>query len=151
MTDILRLPGWVTTSIDETDERMVIHATYTKQPDVCQACGLVDAPLYKHGLRDVTILDTPIGKPTRIQAKVQRYRCRECTGLFMPPLEGVDGERRMTLRCVAYISKQCLVDTFQRVSEHLGCDEKTIRNVAATHIEAKDEAFSRVRARAFGS
>lgn len=99
MTDILRLPGWVTTSIDETDERMVIHATYTKQPGVCQACGVVDAQLYKHGLRDVTILDTPIGKPTRIQAKVQRYRCRECTGLFMPPLEGVDGERRMTLRC----------------------------------------------------
>ena len=39
MTDLLRLPGWVTTSIDETDERMIIHATYTKQPDVCQACG----------------------------------------------------------------------------------------------------------------
>ena len=141
MTDILRLPGWVTTSIDETDERMVIHATYTTQPSVCQACGVVNPSLYKHGPRNITILDTPIGKPTRIHATVQRYRCRECTGLFMPTLEGIDGERRMTLRCVAYIGKQCLVDTFQRVSEHLGCDEKTIRNVAATHIEAKDEGY----------
>jgi transposase len=141
MSDILRLPGWVTASIDETDERMVIHATYTMQPEVCQVCGVVDAPLYKHGLRDITFLDTPIGKPTRIQAKVQRYRCRECSGLFMQPLGGIDAERRMTLRCVAYIGKQCLVDTFQRVSEHLGCDEKTIRNVAAAHIEAKDEGY----------
>lgn len=141
MTDILRLPSWVASSVEETEERIVIHATYTKQPEVCHACGVVNAPLYKHGSRETTFLDTPIGKPTRIQAKVQRYRCRECSGLFMQPLEGIDAERRMTLRCVAYIGKQCLVDTFQRVSEHLGCDEKTIRNVAAAHIIAKDEGY----------
>jgi len=141
MTDILRLPGWVPTSIEETDERMLIHAKYTGKPDVCCVCGVVNAPLYKHGQREITFLDTPIGKPTRILAKVQRYRCRECGGLFPQPLEGIDAERRMTLRCAAYIGKQCLVDTFQRVSEHLGCDEKTIRNVAASHIETKDEDY----------
>ena len=141
MTNILQLPGWVPTSIVETDERMTIHAVFTKKPDVCQVCGVIDAPLYKHGQREVTFLDTPIRKPTRIIAKVQRYRCRECSGLFPQPLDGIDAERRMTLRCVAYIGKQCLIDTFQRVSEHLGCDEKTIRNVATDHIEVKDEGY----------
>jgi transposase len=81
MTDILRLPGWTTTSIDETDEGMTIHAVYTGKPDTCQVCGVVDAALYKHGQRETTFLDTPFGKPTRILAKVQRYRCRECGGL----------------------------------------------------------------------
>ena len=141
MTNILQLPGWVPTSIDETDERMTIHAVFGKQPDVCQVCGVINAPLYKHGQREVTFLDTPIRKPTRIVAKVQRYRCRECGGLFPQPLDGIDAERRMTLRCVAYIGKQCLIDTFQRVSEHLGCDEKTIRNVATDHIEVKDDGY----------
>lgn len=141
MTDILRLPGWIPTSIDETDECMVVHATYTGKPEACQVCGVVDASLYKHGQREITFLDSPIGKPTRIVAKVQRYRCRECGGLFPQPLAGVDAERRMTRRCVSYIGKQCLVDTFQRVSEHLGCDEKTVRNVAATYIDARDEVY----------
>jgi hypothetical protein len=41
----------------------------------------------------------------------------------------------MTERCLAYIQQQSLRDTFQRVSEHLGCDEKTVRNVANDYID----------------
>jgi transposase len=141
MTDILRLPGWTPTSVDETDESMTIHAVYIGKPKACQVCGVVDAALYKHGQRETTFLDTPIGKPTRILAKVQRYKCRECGGLFPQPLEGMDAERRMTQRCMAWIGKQCLVDTFQRVSEHLGCDEKTVRNVAASYVDARDDEY----------
>ena len=141
MTDILRLPGWTPTSIDETDEGMTIHAMYTGKPEACQVCGVIGAALYKHGQRETTFLDTPIGKPTRILASVQRYRCRECGGLFPQPLEGMDAERRMTQRCVAWIGKQCLVDTFQRVSEHLGCDEKTVRNVAASYVDVRDDDY----------
>ena len=65
MTNILQLPGWVPTSIDETDERVTIHAVFGKQPDVCQVCGVINAPLYKHGQREVTFLDTPIRKPEK--------------------------------------------------------------------------------------
>jgi transposase len=32
-------------------------------------------------------------------------------------------------------------DTFQRVSEHLGCDEKTVRNVANEFVEVKEEEY----------
>lgn len=136
MTDILQLPGWTVSSTTDDGERLVIAAQYTKLPDSCQLCGLVGA-LYRHGSRSLSILDSPVrGRPSCIDAKVQRYKCRDCNGTFLQPLEGIDTERRMTERCLAYIEQQCLRDTFQRVSEHLGCDEKTIRNVAGDYIEA---------------
>ena len=47
----------------------------------------------------------------------------------------------MTTRCLKYIQEQCLRDTFQRVSEHLGCDEKTVRNVASAHIDAQHKSY----------
>jgi transposase len=43
MTDILRLPGWTPTGVEETDEQMTIHATYAKQPEACQVCGVIGA------------------------------------------------------------------------------------------------------------
>lgn len=136
MTDILQLPGWTVSSTTDDGKRLVIAAQYAKQPDSCQLCGLVGA-LYRHGPRFLTILDSPVrGRPSCIEAKVQRYKCRDCYGTFLQPLEGIDTERRMTERCLAYIEQQCLRDTFQRVSEHLGCDEKTVRNVAGDYIEA---------------
>lgn len=136
MTDILQLPGWTVSGTTDDGERLVIAAEYTKLPDSCQLCGLVGA-LYKHGPRSLSILDSPVrGRPSCIAAKVQRYKCRDCNGTFLQPLEGIDTERRMTERCLAYIEQQCLRDTFQRVSEHLGCDEKTVRNVAGGYIEA---------------
>lgn len=135
MTDILQLPGWTVSSTTDDGERLVITAHYAKQPDSCQLCGLVGA-LYKHGPRSLTILDSPVrGRPSCIEARVQRYKCRDCNGTFLQPLEGIDAERRMTERCLAYIQQQSLRDTFQRVSEHLGCDEKTVRNVAGDYIE----------------
>jgi transposase len=136
MTDILQLPGWTVSSTTDDGKRLVIAAQYAKQPDSCPLCGLVGA-LYRHGPRSLTILDSPVrGRPSCIEAKVQRYKCRDCSGTFLQPLEGIDAERRMTERCLAYIEQQCLRDTFQRVSEHLGCDEKTVRNVAGDLIEA---------------
>lgn len=141
MTDILQLPGWTVSSTTDDGKRLVIEAQYAKQPDSCQLCGLVGA-LYKHGPRSLTILDSPVrGRPSCIEARVQRYKCRDCNGTFLQPLEGIDTERRMTERCLAYIQQQALRDTFQRVSEHLGCDEKTVRNVANDYIGVKDDGY----------
>lgn len=141
MTDILQLPGWTVSSTADDGKRLVISAQCATQPDSCQLCGLVGA-LYRHGPRSLTILDSPVrGRPSCIDAKVQRYKCRDCNGTFLQPLEGIDTERRMTQRALAYIQQQCLRDTFQRVSEHLGCDEKTVRNVANDYIEGMSAEY----------
>jgi transposase len=73
--------------------------------------------------------------------KVRRYRCRDCGGTFLQPLAGIDAARRMTLRALEYIRQQSMRDTFQRVSEHMGCDEKTVRNVANEFVEVKEDEY----------
>jgi transposase len=100
----------------------------------CLKCGVV-GNLYRHGPKPIYIRDSPIrGRPVRIQANAQRYKCRECGGTFIQPLGGIQAATRMTERCVEYIESQCLRDTFLRVAEHVGCDDRTVRNIAGDYI-----------------
>ena len=51
-------------------------------------------------------------------------------------MQGIETARRMTERCVRYISEQCTrEDTFTRIAEHAGCVEGTVRNLAAERIQ----------------
>lgn len=136
MSETLDLPNWRYISKLQEADGCTLNVEYTIDPDFCLKCGVV-GNLYKHGTKETTYLDCPMwGNPARLVAKVRRYKCRDCSGTFLQPMEGIDTERRMTQRALAYIQQQCLRDTFQRVSEHLGCDEKTVRNVAGGYIEA---------------
>ena len=135
MTDILDLPGWTALEKRLDGDEYEISIEYTKHPDFCLKCGVVGR-VYRHGPKVVTYRDSPIrGRPVRLVAKLQRYRCRECSGTFLQPVEGMEDARRMTTRCVAYVEEQCLRDSFTRLAEHVGCVEGTIRNIAQAYIE----------------
>lgn len=135
MTDILDLEGWNVVAKHHDGDAYLIEAEYTIPPAACLKCGVV-GNLYRHGPKPIYIRDSPIrGRPVRIQANAQRYKCRECGGTFIQPLGGIQAETRMTARCVEYIESQCLRDTFLRVSEHVGCDDKTVRNIAGDYIQ----------------
>lgn len=143
MTDILDLPNWRLIDRCQDDLGHELHVEYTIDPDFCLKCGVV-GNLYKHGTTNTTYLDCPMwGRPARLLVKVRRYKCRDpyCGATFLQPLAGIDAARRMTERCLAYIQQQSMRDTFQRVSEHLGCDEKTVRNVANDFVEVKDDDY----------
>lgn len=134
MTDILDLPGWKVTGTRSEAGQYLIEAEYTVQPDSCQKCGVV-GNLYRHGTKAVSYTDTPLrGEPTKLIAKVQRYKCRECGETFLQPLAGILADRRMTERCSAFISYRCLSHTFVRIAEDVGCDDKTIRALAGDFI-----------------
>lgn len=134
MTDILDLPGWTVLSKSQHDNEFIIEAGYNVQPTNCPKCGVVDTP-YKHGVKPIKYRDSPIrGSTVSILANVQRYRCKHCKETFLQPLAGIHPDMRMTQRCVEYIQTQCLLDTFVRVAEHIGCDDKTVRTVAGTYI-----------------
>lgn len=134
MTDILDLEGWHVLFKARKGDEYEIEAEYTVQPEACQKCGVI-GELYRHGPKVVSYRDSPIrGYPARILAKVQRYKCRGCGGTFLQPLGGIQADMRMTERCVSYITDQCLRDTFLRIAEHVGCDDKTIRNIAGQYI-----------------
>lgn len=134
MTDILDLPGWSVLSTKQIGGEYVIEAVFAKQPETCPKCGVVDVP-YKHGVKPIKYRDSPMrGLPVVILAQVQRYKCKHCKETFLQPLVGIYPDMRMTQRCVEYIQEQCLRDTFVRIAEHIGCDDKTVRTVAGTHI-----------------
>lgn len=134
MTDILDLGGWTVIAKTTEDGCDMLDAEYRPQPTACLKCGVV-GELYRHGTKPVTYLDSPIrGNPAKLRAKVQRYRCTACKETFLQPLGGIQTERRMTERCAIYIQSMCLRDTFTRISEHLGCDDKTVRNLAGEYI-----------------
>jgi len=85
-TDILDLPGWTVLNKRLDAHEYELEAEYTVQPTACQKCGTLDR-LYRHGTKDTIYRDSPIrGHATRILARVQRYRCRECGETFLQPL-----------------------------------------------------------------
>lgn len=141
MNDILDLPGWVVLSKRLDAGEYEIEAEYTVLPTACQKCGVIGR-LYKHGTKNTTYRDSPIrGHAVRLLARVQRYKCRECGETFLQPLDGMQDSRLMTRRCAEFIQKQCLIDTFLRIAENVGCDEKTVRALAGERIEGEADAY----------
>jgi transposase len=138
MNDILDLPGWTVLAKRLDGTEYELEAEYAVQPTVCPKCGSLGKP-YKHGTKNTTYRDSPIrGKTTRILARVQRYRCRDCGETFLQPLAGVLANRLMTERCAEFIGEQCLVDTFVRIAEDVGCDDKTVRTWRGVHRQPGD-------------
>lgn len=141
MTDILNLPDWKVISTRQEEPEFIIEAEYAVHPKACQKCGVLDR-LYRHGAKVTSYRDSPVrGAPVNILANVKRYRCRECGETFLQPMGSIQPGMRMTVRCVEYIKTQCLRDTFVRIAEHIGCDDKTVRMLADQHISALNLAF----------
>lgn len=141
MTDILDLDGWTVLAKRLEDREYELEAEYTIKPTACQKCGVLDR-LYRHGTKDTIYRDSPIrGHATRILARVQRYKCRECGETFLQPLAGIQEDRRMTARCAEYIKEQCLRDTLTSIADHIGCDDRTVRNLAGEYIASLDAAY----------
>ena len=141
MTDILDLPGWKVTGTRREDGEYLIDAEYTIQPDSCQKCGVV-GNLYRHGTKPVNYIDSPLrGEPTRLVAKVRRYKCRECGETFLQPLAGILADRRITERCSNFIAYRCLSQTFTRIAEDVGSDDKTVRTLAGDFIAKLEAAY----------
>ena len=135
MTDILDLPGWRVISSEQDQDTYTIEAEYETPLEACTKCGVIGR-LYRHGTKPVTYRDAPIrGCHVQILARVQRYRCRDCGGTSLQALGGIRHDRRMTERCIAYIEGQAIRDSWTRIAEHVGCDEKTVRNVAQAFID----------------
>jgi len=135
LTDILDLHGWRVISSNQDQDTYTIEAEYETPLEACPKCGVIGR-LYRHGTKPVTYRDAPIrGCHVQILARVQRYRCRDCGGTSLQALGGMQHDRRMTERCIAYIEGQAIRDSWTRIAEHVGCDEKTVRNVAQAFID----------------
>src|SRR5581483_464334 len=142
MTTLINLPGWEVLSVKSDAHDYRVEARYTVEPAVCPHCSqaLLFGSLYKHGSQQQLIMDLPAhGKRVGIALKRQRYRCRNCGRTFPQPLPDVDDRSSMTKRLVAYIETESVKRKFVRVPDHVGVDEKTVRNVFKTYVAWLDE------------
>jgi transposase len=85
-------------------------------------------------------MDLPIhGKRVGLLIKRQRYKCRGCNQTFWERLDQtIDEKRSCTNRLLSY-KKQSPKRTFVSISEDVGMDEKTIRNIFRDHVSRLEE------------
>ena len=140
MANILALDDWKVLDRKNDEHDMMITAEYTKSPEFCVRCGVEGAKLLKHGVQEQTFMDTPIhGKRVGIKVQRQRYRCADCKGNFQQLLPDMDEKRTMTRRLLDYIRQRSLERTFTEVSEDVGVNEKTVRNIFTDFVDDLDE------------
>lgn len=140
--DILNLSKFNAIQVAENEHDFQIRVETTSPPSHCPHCGCV-ANLYKHDNREQLCMDLPIhGKRVGLLIKRQRYRCRECSQTFWERLDHtIDEKRNCTKRLLSYIEKQSLKRTFVSLSEDVGLNEKTIRNIFRDYINRLEETL----------
>ena len=137
--DILDLPGVVTSShkivVHKKRRFRFVEAEVTTVQKNCLKCGSDE--IRKFGKRKKKYFDCSIrGDPTIINLLTQRFECKRnsCGKTFLQPVDGMDPTRSMTTRCVEWIRERSLRDTFLHVAEHIGCDDKTVREINRTYV-----------------
>lgn len=110
-------------------------------PESCPRCGAVGR-LYRHGSHTTTCRDRPLrGYPVQLLVKIRRYKCRVCGETFREIPPGIRDDRHMTERCAQFIQNRCLCKTFVQIANVVGCDEKTVRLLAAEHIASVNNGY----------
>lgn len=80
------------------------------------------------------------GKRVGIEVHQLRYKCRECGQTFYEPLPSTDDKRGCTKRLIEYIEKQSLKRTFVSLSNEIGLNEKTIRNIFRDYMNRLEKS-----------
>lgn len=131
--NILNLPGWDILALKENERDYLVEAEFTTQPTTCPHCG--KSLLDRHGKKTKQLMDTPIhGKRVGVLAFRQRYKCQSCGKTFLQELPDVDESHSMTKRLVKYIEREVFRRTFVALSDDVGVDEKTIRNIFREYV-----------------
>jgi transposase len=131
--NILNLPSYAISSIEEEDHDYHIWAEATRHPSTCQHCGYHE--IVGFGRREQLIRDLPMhGKRVGIYVDTRRYRCRQCGKTFYERLPDVDEKRLMTARLVDWVGKQAVKRPFAHLADEVGLAENTVKNVFRDYI-----------------
>lgn len=123
--------NWRVTDVDSNLQgAIVVQADFKTMPTSCPKCGSGRRPR-RYGDLAASYRDAPfLGRQITIAVNLQRFRCHDCGQAFFQNLSDMDGKRRMTARCAAYIIDQVMARSSLRdVSIIVGVDEKTVRNI----------------------
>ena len=147
--NILNLPQFIIKKVAESDHDYRIEAEVAEHPDCCLTCNA--AEIVGFGRRDELLMDTPMhGKRVGIVVDRRRYRCSGCGKTFYEIIPGKDSKRHATQRLVTYVERQALNRTFAQISEEIGIDEKTVRNIFHDYVERQEKITKFVTPRYMG-
>lgn len=139
-TNLLNLPGYTVTAVQEAEHDYHVTAEVSNPPSICSACR--SDRLIGHGRTDQVIRDLPThGKRMAIYVAPRRWRCQACGKTVTELLPGVNAKREMTDRLVTWIGQQSLKRTFTSLADETGLDEKTIRNIFRDYVNELEAQF----------
>lgn len=143
-TDFLRLSGWKSISVEETEFDFHVRAEITDEMTECPMCSSLK--ITKHDKRLQVIMDQPNSdKRVGIHLDRQRYRCDgKKNHIFSAYLPGCDGNRSATTRLIEKIKKDCLHNPFTKIADYVGMDESTIRDIFSEWVTQKDASYAPV-------
>ncbi len=137
LLNILNLPLWDVTDINEheDDYEIIARPSSTLVLSACPYCK--HKPLFKHGLLKQRIHDVPShGKRVLLLVDRQRYRCTNCKHTSFQPLPDIDEKRFCTKRLITFLQRRSLNDdrTFLSLAEEVGLHEKTVRRIFHDYV-----------------
>lgn len=141
MTNILNWPDYNVSQVNESEHDYQVYAEQKYPPPFCIHCHTSN--IVGFGKRTEILMDTPMhGKRVGIHLNRKRYKCQSCNKTFYEPVSRKDDKRRMTKRLIEYIERESQKRTFLSVSDDIGVDEKTIRNIFHDYCEREDERLN---------
>ncbi|OIQ77101.1 transposase [mine drainage metagenome] len=131
--NILNLPAYTVTAIDQNDNDYHIDAVVKEPPRNCPHCRSDN--LVGFGRREQMVRDLPThGRRVGLYVDTRRFQCRSCTKTFYESLPDLDERRPMTQRLVKWVGKQSIKRTFASIGEEVGIDEKSVRSIFRDYI-----------------
>ena len=129
--DFLHYPGVITTSFEETDEKILVDAEVSEPIAVCPYCGR-EGTLIGNGTETQYFWDMPCGKkPCWVTFRKQLYECRSCAKPhgrnlpFLPPAKS-----QISPRLTSHIFE--LIDegiNYTKIARWTGPSDSTIRDI----------------------
>jgi len=138
--NILNLPDYNITEVTEETHDYYIAVESNQPTCTCEHC--YGDNLIRYGQHPQLFMDTPLhGKRTLITVIRKRFKCKDCNKTFMELLPDMDGKRKATKRLIDFIKKLSLSRTFASISEDVGVDEKTVRNIFRDYVNELEADF----------
>jgi len=134
------LTGISITSVEKSDERVVIKAETGTKPKECSGCG--NKTMWGHGSTRTTIHHVPIdGRPCEIALTRLRWRCPVCGFCFQGDLPECVGEKRYTKQLVEYLNEKCLTSKFKDLEKEVGISDSSLQRYAVKRINELEQKY----------
>jgi transposase len=101
---------------------------------ICQGCGQRASGTHSWTQRKIRDLNFATAR-TWITCRYRKVFCAHCQGIHIEDLELFHPYFRVTIRLARYIYQLCSYMTVSEVSQHLGIDWKTVKNIDKLYLE----------------